>query len=57
MQYPSIGERYRKDMELWRTTNPEAYRMQRKYEETDLKMLRKRKEQRLLQAQLERSAL
>ena len=55
--YPSVEERYRKDVELWRATNPEAFRLQKRYEELDLKMLRKRREQRRLKEKLEMSAI
>lgn len=55
--YPSAEERYRKDVELWRVTNPEAFRLQKRYDELDLKMLRKRRQQRMLKTKLELSSI
>lgn len=50
--YPSSADCYARDMRLWRTTNPDMYEMQMRYEALDRKNLERRKAQRLLQQQL-----
>ena len=50
--YPTEGERYHKDMDLWHATNPIAYERQKHYEALDRKNLERRKEQRMLKNRL-----
>lgn len=50
--YPTTGERFRKDMDLWHATNPVAFERQLHYEALDRKNLERRKEQRMLKNRL-----
>lgn len=50
--YPTTGDVFHKDMDLWHTTNPMAFERQKHYETMDRKNLERRKEQRMLKNRL-----